>query len=359
LFPDNGREGRIRELDGWRAVSVFLVLLHHIGTYQYPGRFSHFRGAGHVLYYFGPLGVKVFFVISGFVICRLLILEESRYGSVSLKAFYVRRIFRILPPLYIYLGAISVLLAIHLVHERWSAILNAALFLYDIRLPPQSWLVGHTWSLAVEEQFYLVFPGIWVLTPGRWKSGVFLATFFLCGLWTLSMAVTGWDALVYSYTRAGLACISCGVVMAIHEERARHLAARVPATIATLVAVILILHPVGLNSWPAVIYEGFLTPVAIGIVLLFSLSRGLALRAFLCSRPVQAIGLTSYGVYLWQQLFTAPAEYFSGASQVIPLLLPLLCLIVPLSYFLIEKPAMRFGKSVSKRIRNNSTPTTA
>jgi len=53
----------------------------------------------------GPLGVKVFFVISGFVICRLLILEEKRNSNVSLKGFYIRRVFRILPPLYLYSGS--------------------------------------------------------------------------------------------------------------------------------------------------------------------------------------------------------------------------------------------------------------
>jgi peptidoglycan/LPS O-acetylase OafA/YrhL len=68
---------------------------------------------------------------------------------------------------------------------------------------------------------------------------------------------------------------------------------------------------------------------------------------------VQAVGLTSYGVYLWQQAFTAPAKYFVHPVQII-LLLPLLCPIVALSYLLIEKPAMRYGKLLSQRTRQRA-----
>jgi peptidoglycan/LPS O-acetylase OafA/YrhL len=347
---DDGREKRLRELDGWRAVSVLLVMLHHIGWYQHPRLRPHLPGLGHVMHYCGPLGVKIFFVISGFVICRLLISEELSYGSVSLKAFYYRRVFRILPPLFIYLGSVSLLLSLGLIHEHRRSILGAALFLYDFNFLPQTWLVGHTWSLAVEEQFYLIFPATWVLTPKRWRNRVFLGVFLLCAISNVSMVFTGWDALIYSDTRAGFACISCGVLMAIHEKVARRTASNIPVA---LVGLTLLLHPVSSDNWQAAVYEGVLVPPAIGLVLLFSLGYGSWLGAFLCSKPVQAVGLTSYGIYLWQQPFTAPARYFIGSGNLIPLLLPLLCLIVPASYFLIEKPAMRYGKSLSRNQRSS------
>lgn len=369
LALDNGRERRLRELDGWRAVSVLLVILHHICSYQHHRLLSHFAGTDHVVLYCGLLGVKTFFVISGFVICRLLISEESRYGSVSLKAFYYRRMFRILPPFYVYLATLSVLLCIGLIHEDWRSIVGSGLFLFDLNVTSHSWFVGHTWSLAVEEQFYLIFPGIWVLTPKRWRSLVFLGAFLLCAAWNLSADYTSWDALTSSNTRTGFACIACGVLMAIHERRARSMANGVPALIVALVALALLLHPLGSDGWQAGLYESLLVPPAIGLVLLFSMGRGPWLRAFLRSKPLQAIGLTSYGIYLWQQPFTAPKTYlsaggqiipyFSAAGQIITLLLPLLCLIVPLSYFLIEKPAMRYGKFLSRRTREGSIDTKA
>lgn len=355
----SGDGQRLRELDGWRAVSVLLVMLNHFGWYQHNHLLSHVPGSGQIVYYCGWLGVKVFFVISGFVICRLLISEELQFGSISLKAFYYRRIFRILPPFYAYLLVIFLLAFLGLIHESRSAILSSALFLFDvnlkllhINLETHSWFVGHTWSLAVEEQFYLIFPTIWILTPKRWKGHVFLCIFFTCVAWNLSMMFTGWEAVIGSTTRAGFACILCGVLMAIQEERVRRIANGTPALIVALVAVLLLLHPEGSNNWHAALYESLLVPPAIGLVLLFSLARGAWLRAILTSRPFQAVGLTSYGLYLWQQLFTAPKANFSPTSgRIIPLLLPLLCLIVPLSYFFIEKPAMRYGKLLSRQAR--------
>ena len=358
LVVGDGRIARLRELDGWRAISVLLVIVHHIGGFQHHRWISSLPFLDLRIHYFGPLGVKIFFVISGFVICRLLIAEESRNGSVSLKGFYCRRIFRILPPFYLYLVTLSVLVLLGVIHESWWAIGGSALFLFNIGITPHSWFVGHTWSLASEEQFYLIFPMVWVVTPKAWRGQLFLGVFLLLAAWNLSMVHTGWDALISTNTRAGFGCICFGVLMAIFEERLRGIANAIPAFIVAAVALTLLLHPVGFHSMVAVLYESLLVPPAIGMVLMFSLERGAWLRAFLCSKPAQAVGLTSYGIYLWQELFTGPKiDYFkgmyqplfSGAGQIIPLLLPLLFLIVPLSYFLIEKPAMRYGKSISRR----------
>ena len=195
---------RLKELDGWRAVSVLLVILHHLGAYQLANLVSPHVRLTAILEDCGPLGVKVFFVISGFVICRLLILEESRYGAVSLKTFYVRRVFRILPPFFLYVGVISLLLSVRLLNDSWSGICNGALFLYDF-VPAErgSWFIGHTWSLAVEEQFYLVFPALWVLTKRIGRNRVFPVVFCLIVLWNLSTTVSGWDQLTILSARSG------------------------------------------------------------------------------------------------------------------------------------------------------------
>jgi len=343
------QRGRLRELDGWRAVSVSLVVLYHIAWYQHRNLFSSYRGLSHILYYCGALGVKTFFVISGFVICRLLIAEEMEYGSVSLKGFYCRRIFRILPPLYLYLATISALLAFGLVREHWTAIRDAGVFLYDLNISRPSWLVGHTWSLAVEEQFYLTFPVLWAFVPRPWKGRTVLAIFTMCAMWNLPIVHTGWEPMLWSDATQGFACISCGVAIATFERGIRRLASRVPAVIVGVTAIVLLIHPAGSGAWISGLYEGFVVPPAVGLVLSFSLERGIMLRRLLCSGPFQALGITSYGIYLWQQLFTAPSQYFAGPGRIIPYLLPLLCVVVPLSYFKIERPLMRYGRSLSQR----------
>ena len=170
----NTREGRIKELDGWRALSVLLVIIDHFSIFRIGDPLAPHHKLDQFLQDAGPLGVRVFFVISGFVICRLMVVEESRYGVVSLRGFYLRRAFRILSPFGLYLAAVCLLFGAGFLNGSWRGIASGALFLCDLKPASHaSWLVSHTWSLAVEEQFYLVFPALWVLagkTRRRWGS---------------------------------------------------------------------------------------------------------------------------------------------------------------------------------------------
>ena len=340
---------RIRELDGWRAISVLLVVLHHIGYFQYPDWFSKPAYLRRTLFFAGPLGVKTFFVISGFVICRLLILEERRRGYISLRGFYYRRAFRILPPFLIYLAATALLAYMGAIGQRWQDLIASALFIADTRLMGISWFLGHTWSLAVEEQFYLIFPGIWVLCRSGWREFVFAAVFLLCIFWSILESTYAPDALVHPGTTSGFASISCGVLIAIHEQRVRRLAARIPTFFGALVALVILIYPISGAGLTARAFDGLFTPAGLALIMMQSIERGGWFARFLRSRPMQAIGLTSYGIYLWQQLFTAPMESYSTSGAWIRFLLPLMCVIIPFSYFFVEKPAMNFGRYLSAR----------
>jgi peptidoglycan/LPS O-acetylase OafA/YrhL len=346
--------GRIRELDGWRAVAALMVLVSHVLVHQHGRIISHFPLATWIAYVIAYLGVQIFFVISGFVICRLLLREEARYGSFSLKAFYIRRVFRILPPFYFYLGVIAVLGVFGVVHMTGWWIANAALFLDDYHSISASWFTGHSWSLAVEEQFYLFFPAILLLSPRRWRSVVCGAICTLFIILTLIISVRG-SALVSPGIMDGFVCIFGGVLIGIHEEEARALARKVPVVLVFLAAVMLLLDPFGhLHGWRDALYQAVAVPPAIALLLLSTMERKSWFRSILCSRPVQAVGITSYGLYLWQELFTGQSSVYP--TSLIPHLLPLLCVIVPLSWFLIEKPAMRLGRNLSRRVRR--TPKT-
>lgn len=346
-------DGRLRELDGWRAISVSFVFLAHCFL-QHPGFITRFPTVGTHIASFGGLGVKIFFVISGFVIFRLLILEEARYGSVSLKAFYIRRACRILPPFYFYLALVSLLLFCGLIHEHWDEILRAAVFVTDFHLWRVGWFDAHSWSLSVEEQFYVIFPAIWVLAPKLLKAPVFVGVFLACIAWNFSALFANTEPMISTTVRGGFVCISCGALMAIHEMRLRAIAARIPGFLVALVTLILFAHATGSASWQEIAYESLFLPLSIGLLLLFSMERGRWLRAFLLSKPAQAVGVTSYGIYLWQQMFTGRRFQFSGAHEFTSLMYPLLFLVVPLSYFVIEKPAIRLGKSLSQRARRST-----
>jgi peptidoglycan/LPS O-acetylase OafA/YrhL len=138
---------RIPELDGWRAISVLLVIVSHVVSNRYLHALEGVSPLlAQVVFFSGGLGPQVFFVISGFVICRLLIKEEARYGAISLKGFYWRRVFRILPPLLTYLAAVYELLRHGMIDEKRKALVCSALFLYQakfwLNLPASGWACG-------------------------------------------------------------------------------------------------------------------------------------------------------------------------------------------------------------------------
>lgn len=350
---------RLKELDGLRAISVLLVVVYHIGIYQYPHVIAPHPHFAHVLQRLGSLGVRTFFVISGFVICRLLILEEKSYGFVSLKAFYIRRAFRILPPLLLYLGVLCLLLSTGRVLESWRAAGTAALFLNDV-VPAQvstehtGWFVGHTWSLSVEEQFYLTFPALWILTRKIGRGRVFVSAFCLLFLWNLVADLCGWNGFMTPSIRAGFACICWGVVFACYEDRARRIARAAPSLAVVLIVLSFLWHPAESTSWESALFDSVYLPMAMSLLFAFCLERESLLSDLLRWKPIQFVGLMSYGIYLWQQLFTAPSKFYPPSGEPIAHLLPLLLVIAPVSYLFFEKPAMRLGRTLSEEVRQGS-----
>ena len=158
-----GADGRIPSLDGIRALSITSVLMLHLSDtknfFAYP-QVEPFN--------FGYIGVRVFFVISGFLITSLLLGEIAATGTISLKKFYIRRTMRIFPCSYVYLavmGLIGLMSASDLIHGYT--------YTMNYHRPDRSWHASHLWSLSVEEQFYLLWPAV-LCYAGRRKA--FFAT---------------------------------------------------------------------------------------------------------------------------------------------------------------------------------------
>lgn len=149
---------RIPSLDGLRAISIVMVLVAHAsGTRLFPVPAS----AGNLLG-LGEFGVHVFFVISGFLITGLLLDELARTNRVDLRRFYLRRALRIFPPYYTYL-AVVFLLALAGALQLAPRDMAHGLTYTSNYYPARSWFLGHTWSLSVEEQFYLLWPAVLML----------------------------------------------------------------------------------------------------------------------------------------------------------------------------------------------------
>ncbi len=190
-LPHNRRLRQyIPTLDGWRAVAIAMVL------------FCHVRLPGNVLADvspYGALGVDLFFAISGFLITSRLIDENRIEGGISLKAFYVRRFFRIIPPAFAYLACAAVLgLVLGWIPMNLGQLAASACFYrnYYSMGVDHSWYTGHFWSLAVEEHFYLLWPALLV-----WfgvKRGRLLAPALACGvaIWRALDSHFAWVAMI-------------------------------------------------------------------------------------------------------------------------------------------------------------------
>jgi peptidoglycan/LPS O-acetylase OafA/YrhL len=156
-------------LDGLRAISILAVVWHH----------THGALVGWPIAGRGFLGVDLFFVISGFLIVTLLLRERRRTGTTSIRKFYLRRFLRIFPPYYLTLAFVAAVA--FLKPGSGSALLRRELpyaFFYVANMVPMTSLLAITWSLSVEEQFYLVVPALE-------KSARRFAPYLLLGAWVL------------------------------------------------------------------------------------------------------------------------------------------------------------------------------
>lgn len=340
--------GRIRELDGWRGISILAVIFGHCWVYRFSTATEHSpKFLMHFAWHAGEGGVCVFFVISGFVITRLLLSEEQRNGSISIRSFYVRRFFRIIPVFYLLLFVVSVLNLLRVISSGLSPTLAAALFLRNTRLSHPEWFTGHAWSLAVEEQFYLCFPLFLLLTKPHHRRRWMGFTLVLVLLWSFLAQYAGLKGFFLDGTILGFSCINVGVLLALFEPEARKLAASLHPVAALLAGVFVFYPPFRTVPLGTAIY-GLLVPFCIAAMLMYTIAREGWAASVLNSGPLQWIGLVSYSAYLWQQLFTAPQQSYANSWGGAMLRFPLLLIpIAAASYYYVERPCIRLGRRIS------------
>lgn len=337
-----GTATRIPSLDGLRAVSILLVIFHHLmGTAGAPAIIGIVTSAIDA----GALGVRVFLVISGFLITGILARELERTGTLSLRRFYVRRTLRIFPAAYVFLLALAALSALNVVAVERGELLSAATYTINFWRGRPAWEVGHLWSLAVEEQFYLLWPATLVLL------GVYRGAVLSAGLIAIVPLLRA--AQVLGVTWAPLQLVSpflfyadwlaVGALLALvgphlaRQPRYRSVRASSWWTVFLVAS--------GLAAWTALghwrvreLTAGWTTiTVALLIDQLIAEPR-LAAARLLAVRPVVWIGRISYSLYLWQELFcnrnsVAWWTRFPGN-------LGFSFLLAALSYYAIERPVL-------------------
>ncbi len=322
------------ELDGLRGIAILAVLGAHMGV---PG----FSGGG------GGAGVTLFFVLSGYLITSLLISEKTRSGEVDLGAFYARRALRLFPALAAVLVVLAILLAAGLVPQNATANTDYGVVFVSVVFYVANWaavagqsigMLGHTWSLAVEEQFYILWP---TLLLAGWRLGRKRLAVVLIALVLLDVPYRFWldlnDGFMHVFvgtdTRGDALLLGC--VLAL-------IGTRWHASIGWLG---LIGVAAMAASWPA--------DPGLGVQILFipiaAITSTLAVAGcptVLAWRPLAFIGKISYGLYLWHGLVI-------WWDLPWPVAAPLSIAIASLSYFLLERRFLRlkdrFGRAAHER----------
>jgi len=351
---------RIPSLDGLRAIAILIVCLSHVGAMKNTP-FPHFVGLGN-------LGVRVFFVISGMLITRLLMEERRRTGSISLKRFYIRRTLRIFPALWVYIAVIAGLSFVGIISVPRIQILRSLTYTVNYYQMGRSWYIGHIWSLSVEEQFYLLWPLVLVL--GGWRAGrrIAIVAIVLAPLLRVAALLTLPGAHEGNPEWFPTACdaIATGCLLALLSKNRRW-----QVTIQSMTApwlLVLTFVVVALDSLHYRFDHGIsiLLLDSIGLLLI---NFGIALIVervttypedcigrLLNSRPMTWLGSISYSLYLWQMPFLNHQD--SGWITRLPINLIAALLAAAASFYFVETPIL----SVRKRFgwgEGESVPSTS
>lgn len=352
----------IPSLNGLRAMSIFMVIFGHTMLRSLAGTHIPFPVG---IFADGAFGVNIFFVISGFLITKLLIEEERIDGNISLKAFYARRAFRIFPAYYFILFVYLILQLAGILWFSGTSWLTSVFYMKYIA--GGDWESGHFWSLSVEEHFYLFWPIAFKLFKKRRVSiaiiviaGVMLVRFNTYFKTIPFSFLTAQESL---FLRADALMIGC--LTAIYFDKilvfiSKHKPAwYIVPFIFLLISFFnspiltglnysnhlhlgIVLIPLGIGT-----SNGLLTNLLIAILIIISINySGTYWFAFLNKPFMNYLGKLSYSLYLWQQMFFSEKL---GPFGKLPLNLVMIPILALLSYHFIERPFLKLKNRISIR----------
>jgi peptidoglycan/LPS O-acetylase OafA/YrhL len=339
---DNSKLGYVASLDGLRAIAVILVMLVH----------AHFYLGKN-----GQIGVAVFFTLSGFLITTLLVEEFQKSNHVSFLGFYTRRTMRLFPGLYVLLLLVVIYAILYKSIGDQDVIfkeaLSAAFYVNNI-----SWkwgwgnsalILGHTWSLACEEQFYLVWPWILVLAikfRSLLKLQYFLIVFIAMSWIFKSKGI--YPDIVSSIIQESIFIGCLGALL-----RWNNVVPKIPVAF-TIISLLIILF---VGILPINFSFNLFNPCAIFtmIVILGLVNNSTTItNKILANRPIVFIGKISYSLYLWHVVVFRLFTWHSTLSPQVTFIAKLFTtfLLAIASFYLIENRATALGRKWSKKLQN-------
>jgi peptidoglycan/LPS O-acetylase OafA/YrhL len=332
-----------RELDGVRAISILAVL-----TWHATDRLARLHGHH---------GVTFFFVLSGFLITTLLLREEAAHGGVNLRAFWVRRIFRIVPLYYCALALyVATILVLGLQPER-AAEFRTALpyYLFYFQEYPAVFLpccapFHLSWSLGIEEKFYLVWPA--AAFAGLLAARVRLGGLLLAAILILLLPVSWlWSGLVYPYLPIVMGCL---LAVLLNDRRAFAAISPIGRAAGPLLVVALASFMLGASLAALTAISACCT---LALAALVSAPAGSTAARLMGSAPAVFVGRRSYGIYLLHQLVlnvtrkVLPADTSLGRALLVIAVGACASLAVAaVAHVLVERPLIDLGRRLASRV---------
>lgn len=356
------------ELDGLRGIAVLAVMIYHTDApYLLPGGF---------------IGVDMFFVLSGFLITSLLVQEFDESGSISLKNFYMRRVLRLAPALLVLLLALCLVSFFALdAQKAKSNYIDALISLFyfsnwaralDIH-PPD--FIAHTWSLSIEEQFYILWPcSLFFMLKFFKDRKVILAA-------TAAIAIVSWLLRNYLFasgtsieriyngldTRADALMVGCalgiflssGLANALDQNRLRR--NLLFAAVLSCLCLVTVSYTADWRSQRMVYYGYFAVELSTAILIwqILTSPRG-GVRILFSPKWLVWIGSISYGLYLWHYPIYRVMRDLGFQTPAVVIIGPMLTLLVAtLSSYFVERPILALKKHFAREPANPSIQRTA
>lgn len=349
LFKISAENNRLQSIDGWRAVSILFVLIQHsVSKEGWPRVFKN--SAFEAL---GGVGVRFFFVISGFLITWLLIKEIFKYNKIAIKSFYIRRAIRIMPVLICFILVCYFLEFFGVFKISNYDYLYTSTFMVDIFT--KNMPVAHLWSLGVEEKFYLVWPLIFITFFTKDMNKLIYFLVFLIVLGPLirlgiiffnlgNYLIFNFHSFITIYDGLAIGAIGA-IILSKYTNRITNFISDKLYLIAVL-AVVLIILPLSFWIFPSL---KFLQPLqdtiqcaGFLIILIASiLNPDFLLFRILNISIVKHIGLISYSIYIWMGIVELSSDHLFFVHDYFtkfPGWLFSIIIISEISYYLVEKP---------------------
>jgi len=345
-------------LDGIRGIALLMVLLFHLRL-----SYNYF----YTLIFNGKLGVIIFFVLSGLLITTLCIKEKVATGNISLRDFYIRRALRIFPVAYLYIIVIVILNFVFKLKISYINILGTCLYLMNFtsffRKYYSSWFTGHFWSLSVEEQFYL---GIPFILKRKFKaylmvilSIIFVLPLFICLQYLIPALNTGF---LYAFTHylvkfQGIAVGCLFSVLMFKYPMHKSFSGKFKGMLNIVAFILILTIPYDDFFSLESTFTGLLICFLIGYIITSNMAPCTDLVfKFLNFKPLKLIGILSYSIYIWQQMFTSIDDRLPFFMTRAPYNIICIIIVSCCSYYFYERSFLKLKARFSRVKPNKNEP---